>query len=383
MSDPRASAKIREIRFPLLLPFLISRRRGQVSNSLNRGTRGAAAARDLHLRLAVETRSPAYEIAQCVACGGTESREIADASSMKAEVELLWEFHGRRLRPSTPPDRLMDRVAFSEHPPFRLVECTRCGLVYRNPIERSYELQSIYADASLSRPLLQGLHETQLPAYRAQARRLLHAMGRRGNGLEVGSYVGGFLAAAQELGLHFEGVDINPEVNAFTRSLGFTVHDGDLESLGDDRTFDAVAIWNTFDQLVDPRGTANAAWRLLRPGGVFVVRVPNGEFYAGLRGAMSRPVAGGLARLALAHNNLVTFPYRYGFTIRSLTRLLERIGFGIQHVEGDVLVPIADEWTRPWARFEERLVKRTLGIAARRRPRWAPWIEVYAQRRAT
>ena len=168
--------------------------------------------------------------------------------------------------------------------------------------------------------------------------------------------------------------------NCFTRTLGFTVHDGNFESFADRRQFDAVAIWNTFDQLPDPRAAANAAWRILRPGGVFALRVPNGGFYAALRVAMARPLAGGLARLALAHNNLLTFPYRYGFTIRSLTRLLERVGFEVRHVEGDVLVPIADEWTRGWASVEERLVKLALGIAAHRNPRWAPWIEVYAVR---
>jgi SAM-dependent methyltransferase len=337
-------------------------------------------ARLLHFLPAVETKSPAYELTQCIACGSNESREIADSDAMRREVELLWEFHGRRLRPTTPPERLMDRVAFSEHPPFRLVECERCGLVYRNPIERAYELDSIYADATPSPELLQGLHDTQLPAYRGQAKRLLHTLGRRGSGLEIGSYVGAFLAAAREVGLHFEGVDVNADVNAFTRSLGFTVHDGDLESLVMRHELDAVAIWNTFDQLPDPRGTANAAWRLLRPGGVFVVRVPNGEFYAALRRTIARPITGRLARLALAHNNLLTFPYRYGFTISSLTRLLERVGFRVQHVVGDVLVPIADEWTHRWASAEERVVKLALGVAARRVPKWAPWIEVYAVR---
>ena len=334
----------------------------------------------MHFPPAMETKSPAYELSQCIACGSKEGREIADADAVKREVELLWEFHGKRLRPTTPPERLMDRVAFSEHPPFRLVECERCGLVYRNPIERAYELDSIYADATPSRELLQGLHDTQLPAYRAQARRLWRVLGRRGNGLELGSYVGGFLAAGREVGLHFEGVDINAEVNAFTRSLGFTVHDGDLESLDMRSPVDAVAIWNTFDQLPDPRAAANAAWRLLREGGVFVVRVPNGELYASLRRTLNRPVTGALARLTLAHNNLLTFPYRYGFTIRSLTRLLDRVGFRVTHVEGDVLVPIADEWTRRWASVEERVVKLALGFAARRSPRRAPWIEVYARK---
>jgi len=328
----------------------------------------------------VHSKSPAYEITQCVACGSGDSHEIADAEDVRRELEMLWAFHGRRLRPATPPQRLMDRLAFSERPPFRLVECARCGLIYRNPIERAFELDSIYADATPSTDLLRGLHERQRSAYRLQARRLFRALGRRGTGLEVGSYAGAFLAAARDVGLQFEGLDVNAEVNCFARSLGFTVHDGDLESFDADRQLDAVAIWNTFDQVADPRATVHAAWRLLRPGGVFAVRVPNGEFYGALRRAISRQLIGGFARLALAHNNLLTFPYRYGFTIRSLTRLLERVGFVVQRVEGDVLVPIADEWTRPWASAEERLVKLALGVVARTRPSWAPWIEVYASR---
>jgi SAM-dependent methyltransferase len=262
-----------------------------------------------------------------------------------------------------------------------VVRCASCGLVYRNPAERPDELRRAYASGDApDAATLCALRASQQRVSVAQERRLARVLGRRGTGLEVGSYVGAFLAAAREVGLHFEGVDINAEANAFTRSLGFTVHDGDLESLEMRNPIDAVAIWNTFDQLPDPRGTANAAWRLLRPGGVFVVRVPNGELYAALRGAVRKPVTGGLARLALAHNNLLTFPYRYGFTIRSLTRLLDRVGFHVTHVEGDVLVPIADEWTRRWASVEERVVKLALGFAARRSPRRAPWIEVYAQK---
>ena len=330
----------------------------------------------------METKSPAYELTQCIACGSKESHEIADAESVRREVELLWEFHGKRLRPTTPPERLMDRVAFSEHPPFRLVECERCGLVYRNPIERAYELDSIYADATPSRELLQGLHETQLPAYRAQARRLWRVLGRRGAGLEVGSYVGAFLAAAREVGLHFEGVDINAEANAFTRSLGFTVHDGDLLSFDPSRVFDTVAIWNTFDQLADPRAAALTAWKRLRPGGVLAIRVPSGAFYADVRTWLARGRARRAAAIALlARNNLLAFPYRWGFGLRALGRLLDDVGFQVVHVRGDVLVPTADEWTKPWARYEETLIKHLVSAVARRRTRWAPWIEVYANRR--
>jgi SAM-dependent methyltransferase len=308
---------------------------------------------------------------------------------VRSEVETLWAFHGRRLRATTPPEHLMDRVAFSEHPPFRVVACKHCGFVYRNPIEREYELADIYAGEAPAPEVLQSLHDTQRASYRAQATRVLREVGRDGSGLEVGSYVGAFLAAARDAGLYFEGVDVNREVNRFTRSLGFAVHDGGVEHLQTDRRYDAVAIWNTFDQLAHPRAAANAAWKLLRPGGLLTVRVPNGAFYAMLRAALhdapeqrgfTSSIRRAAARMALAHNNLLTFPYRFGFTARSITLLLSDIGFSVRHIEGDVLVPIADEWTKPWATLEERAVKVVLGALARRNTAWAPWLEVYARK---
>ncbi|MGH7469616.1 MAG: hypothetical protein ACRENP_16835 [Longimicrobiales bacterium] len=40
----------------------------------------------------------------------------------------------------------------------------------------------------------------------------------------------------------------------------------------------------------------------------------------------------------------------------------------------EVAVPLADRWTRRWAVWEERLVKRWLRVW----PGPAPWLEVYA-----
>ena len=325
--------------------------------------------------------SVAYELARCAVCGGSDARELAAEPDVRAEVEALWAFHGRRLRAHTPPAQLMDRVAFSQHAPLRVVQCAACGLVYRNPVERPRELAAAYEDESPTTERMQALHDTQRASYAAQAARLTRIFGRRGSGVEVGSYVGAFLASARAAGWQFAGVDVNACANAFTRSLGFAVHDGPIESLDADRRVDVVAIWNCLDQLVDPVGAVRAARRHLAPGGMLAVRVPNGACYAAMRPLLRGPLAP-LARQWLVQNNLMGFPYRYGFTPGSLTRLVERLGFRVEHVEGDVLVPIADRWTRRWAAIEERMVKRVAGLAARwsrgQRPT-APWIEVYAR----
>jgi SAM-dependent methyltransferase len=320
-------------------------------------------------------RSPSYEPAHCIVCGHAESEVVADADAMRAEVESLWAFHERRLKPSIPASRLRDRVAFSQHPPFRLVACAECGLVYRNPTERSFELESAYARDCPPREVLHALHDAQRSAYRDQARRLRAMLSPGATVLEVGSYVGAFLAAARKTGLSASGVDINPAVNTFTRSIGFQVHDGELADV-DTSPLAAVAIWNTFDQLADPRATAIAAYGRLRPGGVLALRVPNGAFYRHWRARLP----GAVARSVLAHNNLLTFPYRWGFTSWALARLVDDCGFRTVVAVGDVLVPTADEWTRPWARVEERLIKGLFRVFSGAGSESAPWFELYATR---
>src|SRR5437868_6179656 len=140
--------------------------------------------------------APSYELVRCVVCDNAESVTIADSDDIHVESELLWAFHMRRLSPRTPPSRLVDRVAFSQAPPWRVVRCTICGLVYRNPAEDRERLREIYARDEPATDALHALHDTQRGEFRVQLRRLERLLGRRGSGLEVGSYAGAFLAAA-------------------------------------------------------------------------------------------------------------------------------------------------------------------------------------------
>jgi hypothetical protein len=198
----------------------------------------------------------------------------------------------------------------------------------------------------------------------------------------VGSYVGAFLAAARDAGWTFEGLDVNAHAAAFACRMGFRVTVGELDAITN-RRFDAVAIWNTFEQLPDPRAAAVAARRILNDGGTLALRVPNGQAYVVLRRALHGPFAP-IARAVLIHNNLLPFPYRHGFTTSSLTRLLTDAGFGNVRFHGDTLVPIGDRWTRRWAIVEEHVIKTLLRGAlrgSRLEQRYSPWIEAYARAR--
>lgn len=321
---------------------------------------------------------PRYELTRCPVCDDAQAVELADQEAIRREVETLWAFHERRLRPSIPPERLTDRLAFSQHPPIRVAACAGCGHVYRNPWERETSLEAAYAEAGAPASALEGMFQAQRSTCRRQLQRLTRLLERSGSLLEVGPYTGGFLAHAVEQGWTVRGVDVNPDAVAFARGKGLSVYEGTIADLDPTLRFDAIAIWNTFEQQYDARASLHEAHVRLNPGGLLALRVPNGSFYR-----RWRTVAAGdqprrpLAIRLLALNNFLGFPYRQAFTRGSLTRLLTTHGFDPIALAGDTLSLLADEWTRKWAAREERRIKR---IQRRVHRGWrAPWVEIYAR----
>ncbi|HEU4887047.1 MAG TPA: class I SAM-dependent methyltransferase, partial [Thermoanaerobaculia bacterium] len=160
---------------------------------------------------------------------------------------------------------------------------------------------------------------------------------------EVGSYVGGFLSTARDWGWNAIGVDIGSDTSRFSRALGFEVRSLPLEECGFEReSFDAVFIWNCFEQLAAPRVTLAEVHRILRPFGVLVIRVPDADFY--LR-------CPGLA--PLAYNGLLGWPHRFGFDAAALRRVAAEHGFALQRLlRAPAIRPLRDA-LRSWAQEEE------------------------------
>lgn len=334
---------------------------------------GARPARAMRWRVGMEVE---YERGSCPACGAREGERVAGPDDVRRELESLWEFHLRRVEPGAPVRYLADRAVFSQDPPIALAGCRACGTVYRDPRERGAAVAALYAEEELDPAALGDGFPLLRRVYRRQLRRLRRFAGGTGAGLEVGSHTGAFLAAAGEGGWRFEGVDVNEDAVRFARDRGLAASCGTIEAVPPGRTYDAVAIWNCFEQLPDPRRAARAARSLLRPGGVLALRVPDGGFYAAVRRRLDGPAAP-LARGVLAWNNLLAFPYRAGFTRRGLRHLLEGEGFRVLATVGDVLIPISGDRTRRWAAWEERALKRLLRAAAAAGT--APWFEIYAR----
>lgn len=311
-----------------------------------------------------------YELALCPVCKTNDFRQLVDQNGIKQEIEKLWEFHTRRLKPGAPVQQLFDRAIFSQAPPINVVECRGCGTVIRNPRESAEAIAHVYEDEKPPAEAFAALFDEQRAFYAPRVRTLTRVLGHPGDVLEVGSYVGGFLAAASERGWSAHGLDVSETANEFARARGCNVEKTTIEEFKARRTYDVVAFWNCFDQLADPGRALACALAMLRPGGIVVIRVPNGAAYSIVHRLR-------LPRALLAYNNLLGFPYRHGFTPASLKQLLKNAKIEVIHVHGDTLVSTASAWTRPWAAAADGAVKHAMRLLLP--GKYAPWIEVYAR----
>ena len=98
--------------------------------------------------------------------------------------------------------------------------------------------------------------------------------------LEVGCGIGTFLADARDAGWTVSGLEINTEFPAFCRKeLG--IEDVKAGVISDppfpEASFDAVAMIDVLEHMYDPVESVTQCARMLKPGGVLVVKSPNGE----------------------------------------------------------------------------------------------------------
>lgn len=105
-------------------------------------------------------------------------------------------------------------------------------------------------------------------AYRSELAALRTLLPNEGEGLEVGVGTGRFAAL---LGLQ-HGIDPSPAMRKRARKRGLAVREGVAEDLPyPDERFDKVLMTTTLCYLDDPAQAFREAYRVLRPGGAFVV----------------------------------------------------------------------------------------------------------------
>ena len=229
----------------------------------------------------------------CVVCGGDDLRahlQVAPVDDMD-------------LRPTT--DRYGHALA-------DIVRCRRCGHMQLERFPDEDALARAYAAAASDD------YVEEEAGQRKTARLTLDRIERhvrRGRLLDLGCWVGFLLAEARERGWQAVGVEPSDFAVAYARErLGLDVHhtglfDADLPEAG----FDAIVLGDVIEHLVRPGEALERIRRLLAPGGVVYLALPD----AGSR----------LARRMGARWWAVRPTHVQYFTRTSISALLERHGF--------------------------------------------------------
>ena len=172
---------------------------------------------------------------------------------------------------------------------FILVECSNCGLLYLNPrpgwdeLEKYYPKQyhAYHAPANRSRESL--LKWIKNVGWQRRSKAIL-AHQPEGRLLDIGCATGDFLAEMDHQG-EWDCYGVEPVVYAFEiarqKTKAKLVHGTLLEARFPSEFFDVVTLWDVLEHTPNPSETLREAQRILRPGGLLVIRVPDPSSFTG------------------------------------------------------------------------------------------------------
>jgi SAM-dependent methyltransferase len=112
----------------------------------------------------------------------------------------------------------------------------------------------------------------------SKRRKIVTRSKKTGRILDVGCATGSFLLGMKEIhSWEVFGVEISPHAANIARMNGLEVFTGTLEEANfSAASFDAVTLWDVLEHLHDPISSLGEIYRILKPEGTLVVRVPNG-----------------------------------------------------------------------------------------------------------
>ena len=209
----------------------------------------------------------------------------------------------------------------------RIVVCKACTLMYANPrsqdvdvvaIEK-YDADSVFEHVTKTNPQRLEKEALQTRDYADTRRMLAQRFPQRGELLEIGSGFGYLLNYFRADGWKVRGVEPNVGLCRYARGeFGLDVTATSLDKAAfPDHSFDAVLMMHVIEHVPDPMAVFREVFRILRPGGMFVLETPR---YDSLMFRM----------LGRRERSLSCNGHIYFFTSATLAAMAKLAGFGIE-----------------------------------------------------
>ncbi len=236
---------------------------------------------------------------------------------------------------------------------FRLVTCQVCGHIYQNPRPTVTGISKYYPENYL--PFQKAIEDEpfwwrRIDRRYGRYRRCIavhNAAVHKGRLLDVGCATGIFLDGMRQFGWQVQGVEPVPSAAEYARvRFGLDVFCGQLEAANfPGRSFDVITLWDVLEHVHEPRLLLAEIARLLRPGGLLILSLPNpdslearllGRFWIGwdlprhLNLFRPQLLKLQLARFGLCVTNIRSFTAGYAVLVMSLDQYLRAVGHNNQ-----------------------------------------------------
>lgn len=327
---------------------------------------------------------------ECPCCGSRVFELVVPEGELAHEMHLRDVFAVTRSKNRGNDQDLQDRTSFTHDKAVDLIACNTCGLLVRDELDEDFT--EVYANDRYDPEVLDQFLIRDIAFFSQKQDPYATLLSPGARVVEIGSYAGGFLHVATSWGWQVEGIDIGEDAARFANSRGYRTYQVTLEERAySDNSLDGLFIWNCFDQLPNPASTLLEAFRILKQGGPIVIRTPNAAFYQLCRQELD--LSGETADVdlndhamtrILGYNNLLGFPYQFGFSPSNLERLLERTGFTKDKLLPSQLMAIPAGESPDWAQNEAKETSDLLTSLADRfsliQPELliSPWMELIA-----
>lgn len=211
---------------------------------------------------------------------------------------------------------------------FPLVSCGSCGLVYQSPRPTPQTMRYYYEDCysgeseeEMRRFQLESSLSRLMSFYRVVTIEKVRKIKPGDAVLDVGASYGAFINyVRQERGVEAYAIDLDPgSIEKFVNKEDIDVRCGDLLEQGyPDGHFDVVTLFETLEHVYEPVETLSEIRRILKPGGLVSVEVPNWD---------------GLTRVIFGMNwlPLLLPTHLQHFSRRHLAMCAERAGLEVVH----------------------------------------------------
>lgn len=162
---------------------------------------------------------------------------------------------------------------------YSVLQCTSCGVGVTEPCPDETTLHELHSTSNYRNE--EGVRFVVLVEWLVEGMRRwrIHRLAKvvaKGRALDIGCGSGKFLRALKQSGWEVAGLELNDDTATGARNIQGLLVETSLDAFTD-ASFDLITITHVLEHSRDPRKMLAACLRLLKPGGVIAVAVPNIE----------------------------------------------------------------------------------------------------------